>query len=148
MTSMLQSSKSSNLSSISVSSKTSSSKAFLNHSSTLEFSFRTHWQLTEFRSHSSKGFLRLFSYFLLENLAQFPPGTTSHPSNSCELSLFTFSILGLRSQLLIFELEIFSGRVKFPGREFKEVVMTELANQGFFDVKSVESEDRRKEMFN
>jgi len=133
MTSMLQSSKSSEMSSVS-----SSSRAFFNHSSMCEvvvlLSLMIQLQVKDCLSHSSKGLVQVFADVTSSGSGAVG-GTKSHPSKSLDkFGLVCLAAAGFESQMsLLSSLEKFEGKVKLPGKESSEVVITELvgANQGF-----------------
>merc|ERR1712050_55183 len=131
---MLQSSKSSVISSTS-----SSSRAFFNHSSTSMcedlldlLSFSTiQLQVIDCFSHSSKrpGFesRRRPSMPLFASEPGSVVGTNSHPSKSLARLSACLATAGLESQIsLLHSPENFDGKVKLPGKESREVVITEL----------------------
>lgn len=127
---MLQSSKSSEMSSVS-----SSSRAFFNHSSMCEvvvlLSLMIQLQVRDCLSHSSKGLVQVFADVASSSGAG---GTKSHPSKSLDKFGLVCLAAGFESQMsLLSSLEKFEGKVKLPGKESSEVVITELvgANQGF-----------------
>jgi len=129
---MLQSSKSSEMSSVS-----SSSRAFFNHSSMCEvvvlLSLMIQLQVKDCLSHSSKGLVQVFADVTSSGSGAVA-GTKSHPSKSLDKFGLVCLAAGFESQMsLLSSLEKFEGKVKLPGKESSEVVITELvgANQGF-----------------
>merc|ERR1712020_355269 len=137
---MLQSSKSSEMSSIS--SPSSSSRAFFNHSSMCKvvvlLSLMIQLQVRDCLSHSSKGLVQVFADVEAAGSPaadEIGGATRSHPSRSLDkFGLVCLAVAGFESQMsLLSSLEKFEGKVKLPGKESSEVVITELvgANQGF-----------------
>ena len=85
-------------------------------------------QVKDCLSHSSKGLVQVFADVTSSG------GTKSHPSKSLDKFGLVCLAAGFESQMsLLSSLEKFEGKVKLPGKESSEVVITELvrANQGF-----------------
>merc|ERR1711997_37278 len=92
-------------------------------------SLKIQLQVKDCLSHSSKGLVQVFADVTSSGF------TKSHPSKSLDkFGLVCLAAAGFESQMsLLSSLEKFEGKVKLPGKESSEVVITELvgANQGF-----------------
>ena len=91
-------------------------------------------QVKDCLSHSSKGLVQVFADVTSSGSGAVDAGTKSHPSKSLDKFGLVCLAAGFESQMsLLSSLEKFEGKVKLPGKESSEVVITELvgANQGF-----------------